>query len=197
MTIEEWTLIEYNKCCSSPIVKDALRASLDQASHDGLWLEFGVGAGNTLRCIVASANETHVVGFDSFEGLTEDWWIRPKGSFRQEIIPDIKGAEIVVGMFEDTVLNWFSTRKDSKITFVHIDCDLYAGAKCALTCIAPYLVPGCIISFDELIGYDGWELHEWKALYETVVIEKLFSFEWLQHVDISLPYAMQASIKII
>ena len=75
-----------------------------------------------------------------------------------------------------SVLMWLqrlsTTGVDKQITpmsFLHIDCDLYAGAHDALTLLAHKVVPGTVILFDELVNYKLYRLHEVKAL-----------FEWLQ-----------------
>ncbi len=55
---------------------------------DGLWLEFGVHAGGTINRIAKYTTKT-IYGFDSFEGLPQDWSGRidgngvtyPKGTF--------------------------------------------------------------------------------------------------------------------
>lgn len=55
------------------------------------------------------------------------------------------------------------------LSYLHIDCDLYAGAHDAFTLLSHKIVPGTIILFDELVNYQQYRLHEVKAF-----------FEWLQ-----------------
>ena len=75
------------------------------AGKGGLALEFGVAGGASLRTIVASRKFSRVIGFDCWTGLPHDWvadWV--KGSFSQGgVPPDVHGAELVSGLFEDTV----------------------------------------------------------------------------------------------
>ena len=52
---------------------DTLRAALSHAPPEGLFLEFGVASGSTLTAIVEKAPPGMVHGFDSFQGLPEDW----------------------------------------------------------------------------------------------------------------------------
>src|SRR5208282_2854043 len=61
---------------------DILRYSLGKAPAQGLLLEFGVAGGTSIRHI-ASSTRSLVHGFDSFEGLPEDWSGRhePKGAY--------------------------------------------------------------------------------------------------------------------
>src|SRR5688500_2905006 len=46
---------------------------MSQVTLNGLWLEFGVGKGSTIDFIAGHSFGRTVVGFDSFEGLPEDW----------------------------------------------------------------------------------------------------------------------------
>jgi hypothetical protein len=51
---------------------DLLKFALARAPRDGLVLEFGVATGAFLRFLAGQTNRT-VHGFDSFDGLPEDW----------------------------------------------------------------------------------------------------------------------------
>ena len=145
--------------------------------RSGTWIEFGVAGGNSLRRIVAAKHTSRVFGLDSFKGLPEDWNLGDrvicKGGFAQESLPVIDGAELLVGLFQDT-LPTFSPRE--RVTFAHIDCDIYSGAKCALEWLRPRLAVGALVTFDELWNYPNAAEHELKALYETF---SGVSYEWL------------------
>ena len=128
----------------------------------GIALEFGVGSGLSTSMIAA---HIPVVGFDSFQGLPEDWREGfPKGSFAYDP-PEIENTKMVVGMFEDTLprFHWEGLRR---ITLVHIDCDLYSSTKAILDNIPPRLLRGAYICFDEWHGYEGCEEHEQRAWRE-------------------------------
>jgi hypothetical protein len=117
---------------------------------DGWALEFGTGSGQRARLI---AERLPLLTFDSFEGLPEDW--RPgfeRGAFAQDKIPQIEGATVVVGLFEDTLpyFDW----PDEPITLVHLDADLYSSTATALKHAAHLIQPGCIVVLDEAFGYD-------------------------------------------
>jgi len=123
-------------------------------------VEFGVATGRTLRII---SQHMDVTGFDSFEGLPEDWRPEfPAGYFACPA-PHVPGAELVVGLFEDTLPKW---TPPGPIGFVHIDCDLYSSTATVFTHIDRHLAPGCIIVFDEFHGYRGAEQHEQRAWRE-------------------------------
>jgi len=57
--------------------------------------------------------------------------------------------------------------KKPRINFVHIDLDTYESSKFVLENLKPYLSKGCIILFDELYNFSGWDVGEYKALSET------------------------------
>lgn len=130
----------------------------------GVALEFGVGAGQSTRLI---AEYMPVIGFDSFQGLPEDWREEyPKGSFACEK-PIIGGVWFVVGLFAETLPdvlgNWFPP-----IGLVHIDCDLYSSTATVFRHIGDKLTPGTYVVFDEFHGYEGCEEHEQRAWRELV-----------------------------
>jgi len=128
----------------------------------GTAVEFGVGSGRTLRMIAAVMP---AVGFDSFQGLPEDWRPEfPKGSFAADR-PHVPNATVVEGLFADTLPN-FDFGKLGHIGLVNFDADLLSSTRTALEYIGPYLRPGCFLHFDEWFGYDGCEHYEQKAFKE-------------------------------
>ncbi len=66
---------------------DLLRYAVGEAKLPGLFLEFGVYKGSTIRAI-ASWTKSTVHGFDSFEGLPVDW----TGTTEQRGAFDMKGC---------------------------------------------------------------------------------------------------------
>lgn len=146
-----------------------LDRALNLVSKPGLALEFGVCNGNSLRQIVAAMPRgSRVIGFDSFDGLPENWREGfPAGMFRTTP-PEVPGAELVVGLYADTLPNWAPDEDDAPIRLVHIDCDLYSSTRDVLQHLGSHLEPGCLIVFDEFHGYPGHEDHEAKAWAEWV-----------------------------
>tara|TARA_R110002073_G_scaffold191088_1_gene349759 strand:+ start:234 stop:617 length:384 start_codon:yes stop_codon:yes gene_type:complete len=51
---------------------ELLRLAIERVSNPGLFLEFGVASGASINFIAANTDTT-VHGFDSFQGLPEDW----------------------------------------------------------------------------------------------------------------------------
>jgi ABC-type polysaccharide/polyol phosphate transport system ATPase subunit/peptidoglycan/LPS O-acetylase OafA/YrhL len=138
------------------------------AGQDGMALEFGVHTGGTLKVIAAAREGKNVFGFDSFEGLPEDWREGfPAGHFALDEPPEVPGAELVVGRFEDTLAGFLDEHPEP-VAFVHVDGDLYSSARTVLTLVGPRLAVGTVIVFDEYFGYPGWREHEYRAWQEYV-----------------------------
>ena len=144
------------------------RAKENDEFNKKFYLEFGVYKGYTINFFSQFVNT--IYGFDSFEGLREDWVGTnvPKGTFNlNKKIPKLnKNVIPVSGWIQDTLAPFLEKHKP-EINFVHIDVDTYEATKFVLTKIKPYLVKNCIIAFDELYNFPGWEAGEYKALKET------------------------------
>ena len=147
--------------------------------------EFGCYTGGTLGQIVeylssSSSSHTKIYGFDSFEGLPENWYNgKGKGWFNlnsKEI--SVSGAVIIKGWFEDTVPGFFRDAlsvSSSVLGLVHIDSDLYSSAKVVLNELGRFLRESAqfrtnafplYLVFDELINYPDYAVNELKALLE-------------------------------
>ncbi|WP_260478705.1 class I SAM-dependent methyltransferase [Kibdelosporangium aridum] len=148
--------------------RQTLEHALTLASRDGMALEFGVYTGSTLEVIAHARDKKSVYGFDSFQGLPETW--RPgflAGTFAMDGLPDVPGAELVVGTF-DATLPGFLAEHAGPVDFLHVDCDLYASTKTVLDHVGPHLHPGSIVVFDEYVNYPGWQEHEHRAWSEYI-----------------------------
>ncbi|WP_308123323.1 class I SAM-dependent methyltransferase [Modestobacter marinus] len=146
--------------------EDTLRCGLDMAPQRGMALEFGVFAGRSLRVIAEVRKGREVYGFDAFEGLPEDF--RPhvrRGAFAVGQLPQVDGAELVVGWFKDTLPGFLATHA-GPVDFLHIDGDLYSSAVTVLDQVGPRLQPGSIVAFDEFFNFPDWQRHEFKAWQE-------------------------------
>lgn len=145
-----------------------LRSVIHEHGHPEMWAaEFGVYSGYSLAII---AQTMPVIGFDSFEGLPEDWREGfPKGMFDllddeslPPALPHTPNAMLVPGWFADTV----PTFPFPPLGLVHIDCDLYSSTVTALEAVLPYVDIGTVLVFDEFHSYPGAEDHEAKAFSE-------------------------------
>lgn len=155
-----------------------LHHALSLVEVDGMVLEFGVYTGTTLKIIASTLPHEEVYGFDSFEGLPEDWRSGfAAGAFGVEELPDVPGARLVAGWFDET-LPGFVAEHPGPVAFLHVDCDLYSSTKTVLDHVGPRLVEGSVVLFDEYFNYHGWRDHEYKAWTEFVDANGIeFSYE--------------------
>src|ERR1700736_1348406 len=147
---------------------DTLRFAMGEIKGPGLALEFGVAGGTTLAIIAdAVAGDRCVVGFDCFTGLPEAWRTGfPAGEFANDP-PEIPGARLVTGLFEDP-LPTFLAETDEPIVFMHLDADLYSATKAVLDLTEARLAPDAVLVLDEFFNYPGWQLHEFRAWGEFI-----------------------------
>ena len=139
---------------------------IKSADPDGLFMEFGVHTGGTIRQIAQNTSQ-HVYGFDSFEGLPESWNGLSAGHFACSMPTDMpENVSFVKGLFQDTLPSFVKEHTDKKVSFVHFDCDLYSSTKCIFDNIFDILKNGTVIAFYELFGYKTYEHHEFKAFNE-------------------------------
>jgi hypothetical protein len=148
-----------------------------------LFCEFGVHKGETITHIAgtlaervveggAGGGDVRVHGFDSFEGLPDDWFLgRKAGRFSLEGNTPLVPATVTLhkGWFKDT-LPGFVARHAGPAGLLHIDADLYSSAKTILDVMHEHgrIVAGTVIVFDEYFNYPGWQEHEYKAWKEFV-----------------------------
>jgi hypothetical protein len=147
---------------------------------DTLWLEFGVATGKSINYISKFTNY-NVYGFDSFEGLPEAWRDFEIGKFTQNgILPIVNdNVKLIKGLFNDT-LPEFIKSTNKKVSFIHMDADLYSSTKYVLETLKDYIDSNCVVVFDELVNYVGFdnEKGELKALYEFIKDNNV-KYEWI------------------
>jgi hypothetical protein len=130
------------------------------------YLEFGVYRGHSILFFAGRNNSTHsrFWGFDSFNGLPEDWSSEYKrGDFDTGgCVPETTDTRVsfIAGLFQETLPKFVSEyeRRNHQV-IVHIDCDLYSSTLYCLTKLDAILPSGTIVIFDEF----GSELHEFRA----------------------------------
>ena len=165
---------------------------LDGAPDGGAIVECGVATGGTLAMLVdlsqlrrvAMGRDGNVYGFDSwaghmpsptvadFDGSGDNkasWYEPPKGG-KEAVLANLKNwgyesrhVTLVQGWFEDTM-----DQLPDRISFLHIDADLYESYRTVLRSATPKLVPGAIIALDEYERPKEWPgarraVDEWLA----------------------------------
>jgi predicted O-methyltransferase YrrM len=147
---------------------DLLRFALSRAPEQGLVLEFGVEKGLSVNCLARATART-VHGFDSFQGLPEDWsgTASARGAFdRHGALPKVpENVRLHVGWF-DATLPAFLTETAEPVALLHIDCDIYSSTRTVFDLLGDRISSGTVIVFDEYFNYPGWRQHEYKAFQE-------------------------------
>jgi len=137
----------------------------------GAILEFGVAGGRSITVLAKAADGRVVHGFDSFEGLPEDWsgHMERRGAFgRKGALPKVPAnVRLHKGWFKDTIGGWLAANPE-KIAFLHVDCDIYSSTRDVLWSLRERLQVGSVVVFDEYFNYPNWRRHEARALKEFV-----------------------------
>lgn len=138
--------------------------------------EFGVFRGVAFRYLIETFKRGY--GFDTFEGIPEDWHDEKAGSYSSRgSIPRIAGGEFIAGRFEDTLPAFFSEARPLA-SVINFDADLYSSTLCALNNAKPVIDARTILIFDEFIVNEHWEQDEYRALNEFCTANEL-SYEVL------------------
>ena len=135
---------------------------------DGLmdYLEFGVYEGASMRewCSLNQNPDSRFYGFDSFEGLPEDWHSgKRKGAFSTGgKAPNVSDSRItfVPGWFQKSLRGFLSTYRAQGSLIIHLDCDLYSSALFCMTTLDPVISSGTLLVMDDF--FDA--LHVYRAL---------------------------------
>ena len=163
-----------------PNTQEHLRHALSIANVDGLVLEFGVFQARTIN-MIAEMYSGPIYGFDSFEGLPENWRTGyAQGAFAMPALPKVKeNVTLIKGWFENSLPNFLATHPGN-CKLLHVDCDLYSSTCTVLELLEDRIVPGTVIVFDEYFNYPGWEQGEHKAFTEFLK-RKQCSFEYISY----------------
>jgi len=148
---------------------------------NGLILEFGVYKGRTVNYLASKVPNQTVYGFDSFEGLPEEWNDQnPKGIYTLNgILPKVeKNVKLIKGLFHETLPSFIKEHNDP-ISLLHIDCDIYLSTACVLELLKDQIIDGKIIIFDEIWKYPNYRDHEIKAFAEFL-LKYNFKYECLR-----------------
>ncbi|NQV02508.1 MAG: macrocin O-methyltransferase [Bacteroidia bacterium] len=129
-----------------------------------LYLEFGVSGGYSFNWwIKANIHPlSQFTGFDTFEGLPEDWGGFKKGAMTTNSqVPDVSDtrAVFVKGLFQETLPAFLSTMDKEKKKVILMDADMYSSTLYVLTSLAPFLKRGDILLFDQF----NVPMHEFLA----------------------------------
>ena len=168
--------------CFPPSPKERLLDyALSKISKDGDILEFGVRAGESITHISNKLKDKTIHGFDSFEGLPEDWegFEFLKSDFTQNgIMPTVPGNVILHKGWFDKTIPEYNKKNDNDISFINLDCDIYSSTKTVLDELGNKITTGTIILIDDFFNYRNWKQHQYKAFQEFVEKNNV-KFEYL------------------
>jgi hypothetical protein len=137
-----------------------------------LILEFGVFAGYSINFLACHNPKARLVGFDSFEGLKDDWYedgaLKGSISMKGKIPRVKKNVTLIKGWYENTIPDFRKNLGYDQISILHLDSDTYSSTKYVLNSFTRNLRSGSIIIFDEFFGYPNYEKYEFKAWKEFV-----------------------------
>ena len=131
------------------------------------YIEFGVAAGNSFHWFMTQNThpDSRFYGFDTFDGLPEDWGPFKKDAFsNNNQMPPIKDGrgKFYKGLFQQTVPHFVKELDNSRPNVIMMDADLWSATLYALTSLGPYLKKGDLIFFDEFVV----PTHEFKAFLD-------------------------------
>ena len=134
------------------------------------YLEFGVAHGASFQWWLKenAHNDSAYFGFDTFEGLPENWGgFYAKGDMKADV-PQIedKRGKFIKGLFQNTLNSFIEEKRTLLLSdqrrIIHMDADLYSATFFTLSQLYPFFKKGDIIMFDEF----NVPMHEFKAFKE-------------------------------
>ncbi|TVS87139.1 class I SAM-dependent methyltransferase [Mycobacterium helveticum] len=159
-----------------------------------LMLDLGVWLGWSTR-LTADASGRQVYGFDTFEGLVEDWQVDDqmlikRGSFAlseplaqrsmrdtgvslHDGLPATLGRKVqfVKGSTYETLAPFLADRPDAPIRLFHMDLDTYESCLHALETCKDRFIEGSVLVFDEYLVTNA----EMRAFFE---FQNQYALEW-------------------
>lgn len=158
--------------CVEKIKSESSKLNKDGIQIQEIILEFGVYKGGSINYFAKRLPNVELVGFDSFEGLEENWtgtFLGRNALTVHGVLPKVlKNVELRKGWFVDTLPKYLSETRDKQalVRLVNIDCDTYKPTKFILEQLESLMHPGMIIIFDEYFNYINWPEHEFAAFAE-------------------------------
>ena len=191
------TLSELRRCRirGHTLLCEASRLALPSRQDcDELVLDLGVWIGWSTR-LLSDASDRKVYGFDTFEGLVEDWqidehmllkrgtfslsdplaqrFLRDTGVSLHDGVPAALGRKVqfVKGSTYETLAPFLADRPAAPIRLFHMDLDTYESCLHALETCKDHFIEGSILVFDEYLVTNG----EMRAFFE---FQSRYELEW-------------------
>lgn len=170
-----------NALCFPASPKERLLDYTISQIKNGAVLEFGVRNGESIRYIANKLRDRKIHGFDSFEGLPEDW---TGNAFSQHDftlhgkMPKVPENVILHKGWFDKTIPEYKKKHDEDIAFINLDCDIYSSTKTVFDELANKIKKDTIILIDDFFNYRNWKQHQFKAFQEFVENSQI-KFEYL------------------
>jgi len=137
-----------------------------------VYIEMGVFEGESIKFWANKNTNSNSLffGFDTFEGLPQNWGNIPKGTFstggQTPQVDDVR-INFKVGLFQDTVPPFIKeispSLTDMHTTHIyHFDADLYSSTLYSLLSFTPFFKAGDIFIFDDIFSITKSD-HELRA----------------------------------
>ena len=141
------------------------------------FIEFGVFKGRSLKIIskLNSNPNSKFFGFDSFNGLPDDWSYgilggKKEGHFKLDdkniLNFDDNRITIIDGYFNKTLKKSLNLLSKKKYTLVHFDADLYSSTLYCLTMLHNHF-ESYVVIFDEFPMHECSALHDYASSYNV------------------------------
>jgi hypothetical protein len=140
------------------------------------YLEFGVSDGHSFAWWTKYNEhpDSKFYGFDTFEGLPENWGaLYKKGDMQANIpIPKTKREMFLKGLFQETLPAFLQAQylHHTKRKVIHLDADLFSSTLFTLSSLAYLLKPGDILLFDEF-NVPNHEFYAFSSFVNSFYIE--------------------------
>lgn len=198
--IESWRRAKVPRECPTFEMRTAMYDHLQREAIGDRpidYVEFGVFQGESIKywTELNSHEDSRFYGFDTFEGLPEDWK-KFSGNMAENTfdcggaLPDLQDGrvEFFKGLFQDTLDGFLAEFRPHGQLVLHNDSDLYSSTLFVLTRCHDLLAPGAIIIFDEFSSV----LNEFAALRDYCAAYR----RDYQVVAITSSYLAQVAIQI-
>jgi len=161
----EYPLLEYDYRDRRILYEYSHKTIVRNAPID--FFEFGVFEGNSFRqwMQVNTHADSRFYGFDSFEGLPEQWHAggMEKGHFSTQgqtpSISDSRG-QFIKGYFNQSLIPFLHHYERKNRMVIHVDADLCSSSLYVLMTMDPFIKRGTLIVFDDFGPAD-----EYAAFY--------------------------------
>jgi hypothetical protein len=157
------------------ILYEQIHTSEDLGGQPIDYFEFGVSGGHSFKWWVEKNRnpDSQFFGFDTFEGMPEEFGSFGKGSMAATIeslpVQDSR-ARFYKGLFQETLVPFLENYRSEKRKLVHLDADLFTATLFSLSQLYRFLRDGDILMFDEF-AVPKHEFQAFKIFTESFYLD--------------------------